>query len=116
VKRKLKKPKPAKTIFANRLTGIGVEYVNQHILFRMPGEEAREDFNELLFIGRICLHETIPNIEAMRPFAAIQSDPVSRSVGSGFIQPLSVFEDAGFNFFEVDTLGNSEAWKKQCGC
>src|SRR5687768_17069822 len=115
-RKKLEKTKPAETIFANRLTRAGVEYIDQHILFRMLGEESREYFNELFFIRLISLHEPVTDKEPVRAFAAVQSDPKAGAIGAGFIQPLPVLEDAGFDFFEVDSLGNGEAGKQQCGC
>lgn len=85
MERKLEKPKPAETILANRLTTTCVEYVNQHILFRMPGEESREDFDELFFIRLISLHEAVTNVEPVRAFAAVQADPKAGAVGAGFV-------------------------------
>lgn len=73
----LEESKAAETVLANGASGAGVEDIDQHILFRMSGEESREDFNELFLLRCIRVHETIPHIEAMWAFAAIQPHPVS---------------------------------------
>jgi hypothetical protein len=78
----------------------------------MSGEESRENFNELFFLRCIRVHETIAHVEAMWALAAIQLNPVSRPLGTGLIQPFSVFQYAGFDFFEADVLRKGERRKK----
>ena len=110
------KSETTETVFADRFAGAGVEDIDQHIFFRMAGEKSRENFNELFFVRRIGLHKTIAYIEPVRALGAIQPDPKARTIRSDLIQPLSIFEDAGFDLFEADILRSGEAWKKQRGC
>jgi hypothetical protein len=85
LKKKLEEAKSAETVLAYRFSGARVEYVDQHVLFRMPGEKTREYFDELFLIRGIRMHEAVTDIQAMGTLAAIEPDPVARAVGTDFV-------------------------------
>lgn len=116
MKEKLEESKAAETVFADRASGTGLEDVDQHVFFRVSGEKTRKDLDKFFFVGIVRSHESIADVKPMRPFAAIQSNPIAGSVRTYFIQPLPVLGNAGFDFLEIDGLRKRKTWKKECGC
>ena len=65
------KLKTAKTILTDRFAIGAILNIDNHVLFRMPGEKAREDLDKIfLFVGT-CLHETFAHVELVGSFAAV---------------------------------------------
>ena len=94
----------AKTIFTDFLPGARVIDIDQHVLFRMSREKARKDLDELFLLNGIGLQKAVTDEKSVRSFAAVESHPVAGTVGPYFIEPLTVFRDPSFDFFEVEVL------------
>ena len=52
----------AETILADFFSGVRIVDIDKHVLFWMAGEKAREDFDELLFLGCAGTHESVANV------------------------------------------------------
>jgi hypothetical protein len=112
----LEKSKTAEAILTDRLSGAGIENVDEHILFRVPREESRKDFDEFFLVSGARLFKTVADEQAVGTFAAVQSHPKPRTVGADLVQPFAVFQDPRLDFLEADVLGRREIRKRQCGC
>ena len=99
-----KQAESAKTIFTDFLPGARVEDIDQHVLFRMSREKARKDLDELFLLNGIGLQKAFTDEKSVRSFAAVEPYPIPGTVGPYFIEPLTVFRDSSFDFFEVEVL------------
>ena len=91
----------AETILADFFSGVGIIDVDEHVLFRMTGEKAREDFDELFLFGCACMDKSITDVQAVRPFGTIQSDPIAGAIVADLVQPLAVFRYPRVDFLEA---------------
>ena len=101
---RIKQAESTKTIFTDFLPGARVIDIDQHVLFRMSREKARKDLDELFLLNGIGLQKAFTDEKSVRSFAAVESHPVAGTVGPYFIEPLTVFRDSSFDFFEVEVL------------
>jgi len=91
----------AEPIFADFFSGVRIVDIDKHVLFRMTGEKARKDFDELFLLCCAGMHETIANVQPVRSLRAIQAHPVAGAVVANLVQPLSVFRDPRFDLLEA---------------
>lgn len=91
---------PAKSILAYRFVGLGIEEVDQHEFFRVPGKIVRERIYETLLALKVGAIETPTEIQPMGPVSRIEADPVSGTFRSQGIEPFLVLRDFCFSFFE----------------
>ena len=82
VEMKLEETKTAEAVLTDPLVGRGVVDIDEHVLLRMPGEEPGEDFNKFFLRRSISVHKPFTDIETMGPFAAVESQPETRTVRS----------------------------------
>ena len=116
VEMKLEETKTAEAVLTDPLVGRGVVDIDEHVLLRMPGEEPGENFDEFFLRRGVSLHKPLTDIETMRPFAAVESNPKSRPTDSGQVEPLAIFRNALLDRFEIGSLGEDKGWKEKCGC
>jgi len=91
------KLKPTEAVFSNNPAGGSIEDINEHVFFRMTGEIAGEYFYKMLFFTCSGLYEPFCHVKPMRPFAAIQPNPVTGTIGTVLIQPALIFRYASLN-------------------
>ena len=70
----------------------------------MSRKKARKDLDELFLLNGIGLQKAVTDEKSVRSLAAVESHPVAGTVGPYFIEPLTVFRDPSFDFFEVEVL------------
>ena len=78
----IEEAKTAEAVLTDPLVGRGVVDIDEHVLLRMPGEEPGEDFDKFFLRRSVSLHKRLTDVETMGPFAAVKSQPETRTVRS----------------------------------
>lgn len=89
-KLKLEKLESTKAILTYFFPARRVVNIDEHVFIRVAGKVARKDLNKFLFVREIGVHETFSHVESMRSFAAVEANPVVRSIYAAVIEPTLV--------------------------
>jgi len=107
---------PAKTILTDELTRAPVIDIDKHIFFRMAGKKAGKNLYEVFLGVLVGSHESVTDIQSMRPLTAVESGPEASTVNAGLIQHPTELPDLGFDLLEIDGLRVGKRRKQKCGC
>jgi hypothetical protein len=91
---------PAKSILAYRSVGVGIEEVDQHEFFRVPGKIVRKRIYETLLALEVGAIETLTDVQPMGSVPRIEARPVLGTIRSQGIEPFFELRDFCFSLLE----------------